>query len=93
MERFNTFVDNIIILIIQPLVGLLFALALAYFIWGMAQFILNADNPDGREKGRRALIWGIVGIFIMATVTSILYFMLNTFCPPVSGPSGGFFCR
>lgn len=81
MDRFNAFIDLVVSLIIQPLITLLFALALAYFVWGMAQFILNAADSEGRERGKRALLWGIVGIFIMTAVIGILRITLGTFAP------------
>lgn len=81
MERLSIFLNNIVIFIIQPVITLLFALALAYFVWGMAQFILNAADSEGREKGRRALIWGILGLFIMTAVIGILNILVGTFVP------------
>ena len=93
MQYLSVIISNIVTFIIQPIVTLLFALAFAYFVWGMARFILNAEDAEGREKGRQAMIWGVVGLFIMTGVIGILFVLLNTFCNPVSGAAGGFFCR
>jgi len=79
MERVNILISNIVTFIIQPIITLLFALALAYFIWGLAQFILNADNSDERTKGKQKIIWGVFGIFVMASVIGILTVVTNTF--------------
>jgi len=77
--RLDAFIGRIVEFIIQPLITLLFALALAYFIWGLAGFILNADNPDERKKGKDKIIWGVIGIFIMSGVLGILAIVTNTF--------------
>ena len=83
MERLSIFINNIVIFIVQPLITLLFALALAYFIWGMAKFILNAEDPEKRKEGQQAMIWGVIGIFIMTAVIGILAVITNTFGVPL----------
>ncbi len=79
MEKLYIFLGNVVQLLINPLIGLLFALALAYFVWGGALFVLNADNPDKQKEGKQALIWGIVGLFIMTSVIGLLRILTNTF--------------
>lgn len=72
-------VDNIKSQIIEPLILLLMALALATFLWGVAQFIQNADNDEGRATGRRHMIWGIIGLFIMVSAFGIINLICDTF--------------
>lgn len=79
MEALYLFLENAVKLIIQPLIGLLFALALVYFLWGAAQFVLNSGESQGREKGKKAMVWGLVGLFIMTAVFGILSIITNTF--------------
>lgn len=79
MQNLSQFIAGVVTLIINPLIGLLFALALAYFLWGAAQFILNAGSEEGRKKGKDALLWGLIGIFIMASVFGILNVVTSTF--------------
>lgn len=79
MDRLETFIGNLVAYIIQPLIGLIFALALVFFVWGMAQFVLNAQSDKGREAGKQAILYGIIGLFIMTAVFGILSVVLNTF--------------
>lgn len=79
MTRLSIFIANIVRYIIQPIMTLLFALALAYFVWGLAQFILNAESSEERTKGKQKIVWGIVGLFIMTGVIGILATVTNTF--------------
>ena len=65
--------------IINPLILLLFGVALLLFLWGGFEFIRGADSEEGRETGRRHMLWGIVGMFIMISVKGILNLVLGTF--------------
>jgi len=61
------------------LIGVLLALALLFFAWGLAEFILRSDSDEGRETGRQHMLWGILGIFVMVAVIGILRIITNTF--------------
>ncbi len=73
------FIDRVNTYIINPIILFLMALALLLFVWGGARFLLNADNPQERERGKKHLLWGIVGLFVMLSVYFILQVALNTF--------------
>jgi len=75
----DSFVANLNRLIINPLIVLLFALALAYFLWGMFEFLSNQENEEKKTAGKKHMIWGIVGITIMMGVWFIMYLILDTF--------------
>ncbi len=79
-------VANVSTEIINPLIMLLFAAALVYFIYGVVQFIANADNEQARQKGKRHLMYAILGLVIMAGVWGILQLVINTL--NVTPPSG-----
>lgn len=72
-------IANIELYVIDPLIGLLFALALIMFVWGLAQLILNSESEDGRTIGKRHMLWGIVGMFVMISVYAIINVLGNTF--------------
>ena len=63
-------------LIINPLIMLMFAVALVVFLWGLAQFLLNEGDSAGRETAKKKIIWGIIGIVIMVSVFGILNLLL-----------------
>jgi len=65
--------------IINPLLWLIVAAALVYFLWGAAEFIRNAESDDGRSKGKRHMLWGIIGLFLILSVKGILYAVTRTF--------------
>jgi uncharacterized membrane protein YidH (DUF202 family) len=79
MSSVDTFVSAIVDTIINPLITLLMVLGVLYFLWGLVQFIANAADSEGRETGKRHMIWGIVGLFIMVSVFGIIQVLLATF--------------
>ena len=58
--------------ILTPVIGLLGAAALAYFIWGVAEFIYYVDSEADRTKGKQHMLWGVIGLAIMLSVLGIL---------------------
>ncbi len=73
-----TFMGKVNRYIINPIIVLLFAGALVYFLFGVFQFVLNLDDPGEREIGKAHMIWGVVGMFIMFAVFAILSLIQNT---------------
>src|SRR3989344_2641849 len=74
----DSFLGNVNTLIINPLIILLFALALAYFLYGMLEFIMNGANEEKRTSGKSHMLWGVVGLTIMIGVWTILGILLAT---------------
>ncbi|HVS79592.1 MAG TPA: hypothetical protein VHF05_01305 [Candidatus Paceibacterota bacterium] len=68
--------------ILNPIIVLMFMVALAMFFWGIFQFISNAESDRGREEGKQNMLWGIVGMFIMISVYGIIRVVLATFGLP-----------
>jgi len=71
LQRINT-------LIVNPIIILLFSIALVVFIWGVVLYIKDADNTEAREKGAKHIFWGIVGMAIMVMAFSIIKIVANT---------------
>ena len=80
----NSFIGNVNREIINPLIMLLFALAVAYFLYGALEFIINGQNEEKKTSGKSHMLWGVIGITIMMGVWFILSVILNTFGIPKS---------
>jgi len=65
--------------IIDPIVLLIFSAGVFLFTWGLVVFLLNLDNPEARKTGVQHMLWGILGVFIMATVFGIISIITETF--------------
>ncbi|MFC1775682.1 hypothetical protein ACFLY0_02425 [Patescibacteria group bacterium] len=72
-------IDRVVDNIINPLIGFLFALALVLFLWGIARFLFQANDENAREQGKKHIMWGLFGMFIMISVMGIVTFLANTF--------------
>ncbi len=75
----DSFVKSVDNLIINPIIVLLFALAVVYFLYGVFQFISNQENEEAKTKGKSHMMWGIIGIVIMLGVFTILNMIMKTF--------------
>ena len=87
MTELSQFISNIVTYIVQPIIVLLFALALFLFVNGATLFFdIRGADPKERDRGRRLLMWGVAGFFIMTFGMSIIAAVTTTFC-------GSAFCR
>ncbi len=75
----ETFMKSINGLIINPIIIFLFALAMVYFLYGLAQYLLSPDNEEVRKKSKSVMLWGIIGLFIMVAVFGIMKLLISTF--------------
>jgi hypothetical protein len=63
--------------ILNPLILILFSVAFIYFAWGVVKLI-TADAGK-KEEGKNAVIWGLVGMFIMFSTYGIIRLLLDSF--------------
>jgi len=75
----DNFIEAVLVEIIRPATVLLFVVALAYFLWGMVEFIRNASSNSDREDGKQHMLWGVIGMFIMASAAGIITVIKGTF--------------
>ncbi|MDD9868053.1 MAG: hypothetical protein OXU73_01850 [Candidatus Campbellbacteria bacterium] len=68
----QNFVNSLSEALLNPLIILLSSLAVIIFVFGMARFVLQAEDEEGRKKGKELMIWGTTGLFIIFTVFGIL---------------------
>lgn len=71
--------SNLLGFINSVLVPLVFGVALLFFLWGLARFILSAGDEAAKESGRRLMIWGIVALAIMASVWGLVRILTDAF--------------
>ncbi len=65
--------------IINPIIAVLFAAALTWFLWGLLMFILSADDTTKKTQYKSHMLWGIIGMTVMVSVFAILAVLLATF--------------
>ena len=69
---------GIIAYIVNPLIFLVIGLAIIYFLYGVFNFVRNADDPGKRAEGASHILWGVIGIAIMFCVFTFVHIIKNT---------------
>lgn len=64
--------------LINPIIFLLFAVAMVYFLYGLVQYLLSPGNEEVHKRSKSVMLWGIIGLFIMTAVFGIMKIILNT---------------
>jgi len=64
VDRFRTTLNLVI--------GLLFVLVTVYFFWGIIQYVSSGGDEEKLKKGRQHMVWGIIGMTIMAGAWGIV---------------------
>ena len=60
-------------------IPLIITLALASFVWGVVQYVINTDEEAKRAKGRQFMIWGIVALTVMVSVWGLVNLVGGSF--------------
>lgn len=63
--------------IITSLVPIVFTLGLLVFFWGLVRYIFGADHD--KEVAKKTMLWGVVALFVMASVWGLVAFIGRTF--------------
>lgn len=71
-ESASKFISNIKLMILNPIIGFMFAVAVVMFVYGIVEYIWGAENKDKIEDGKRHMVWGVIGMFAMLVVYGIL---------------------
>jgi uncharacterized membrane protein YfcA len=77
-QSFDSLFSKIKAEILNPIITLLFVLALVYFLWGVFEFIKNAESPEKRAEGGKHILFGLLGMFIMLSAVGIINLLLGT---------------
>jgi hypothetical protein len=69
MNQIRTTLNNVI--------ALLFVVVTVYFAWGVIQYVRSGGDEKMLEQGKKHMIWGIVGMAIMASSWGIVAIIAN----------------
>ena len=84
MPTLSEFVGNLFTHIVNPILFILGAIAVILFLFGLVKFIAVPDKDEKREEGKRHMIFGLVGLFIIFFVEGLLLLLTdvgNSFFP------------
>jgi len=64
---------------VNALVPIVAGLALIVFFWGLVKFIFHAGDEEKRKQGKLVMGWGIVTLFVVASIWGIILFASLSF--------------
>jgi hypothetical protein len=71
--------------ILNFLVYIILALAVVYFLWGLFKYVTVKDS-DGRDEAVKTITYGIIILFVMVSLWSLVAILGRTFGLSRSGP-------
>lgn len=75
-EAAVTFANQLLFNIVDPIIAILFYVALAYFIFRLAKYMLiGSSDSTGRKAALKSIIFSLVGLFFISSVYTILFFV------------------
>ncbi len=77
MPSVVSLLNKINAVILNPLIFLMFSVALLYLVFGITKFVVKAGDDKARSEGKNAIMWGIAGMLIMVSVFGIIRFVLT----------------
>jgi len=80
-QTFADIADGIIFFILEPLVPVLFLAATVVFLWGVTLYITAKGDEEKIREGRKYIIWGLAGLFVMVAIWGIVRVFVFTFFP------------
>ncbi|HEY4483120.1 MAG TPA: hypothetical protein VI953_03030 [Candidatus Paceibacterota bacterium] len=71
------FVKNLNGAIVNPLLKLMLAAAVLYFLWGVASFMMNRDETSKATEGKTHMVYGVIGVAIILGAFGIVNLIAN----------------
>lgn len=65
--------------ILNLIIGILFVLVTLWFIWGIIQYVMAGGEEAKIKTGKDHMIWGIIGMAVMAGAWGLANVILGTF--------------
>jgi zinc transporter ZupT len=64
--------------IVNPIIELMFAIAVVVFVYGVFQLVWNKADGDAHTRGKNSIWGGLIGMFIMLSAWGIINLISNT---------------
>ncbi len=77
-DAFGRAIEPILTNIVNPIVMLMFAVGLVVFVFGVVEMFVSGADADARSKGKRHMVGGVIGMFIMLSAWGIINLVANT---------------
>ncbi len=83
-EAVNAFAGKFAAAIVNPILLLLFAVGLLWFLYGVVKYLYMLNVKGEQENdGKKHMLWGLVGMFIMVAALAIIKLISSTIGAPL----------
>jgi hypothetical protein len=65
--------------ILRLLIPMAFGLAILYFFYGIAKYVLSAGDAEKAKEGKSIMIYGVIAIAVMASLFGLVVWLQNVF--------------
>ena len=69
---------GIIVQLVTPVVQLMFAAAVFFFLWNVFKLITVADQPKEMAEFKSRIMWGIIAIAVMASMWGLVTVIMGS---------------
>jgi amino acid transporter len=66
----------------STLIPIAFALAVLFFFWGVALYVLKSGEQ--KDEGKKIMVWGVIALFVMTSVWGLVRFIQRELLPNTS---------
>ena len=70
-------------------IPILITIALIYFLWGVAQYVMAQGDEEGQKTARGMMLNGIIALFVIISVWGLVAVLNSTFGITAGGSAGG----
>ena len=74
----------------NTIIEILIAFAVLYIIFNVVRYIMSAEDPEKRKTLGGAVLWGIVGLFVILSIWGLVNILSNTFRTNTNAPTQSF---
>lgn len=67
---------------LRSIIGLLFIIATIVFLWGVIRYISKTGDEKARGEARSLMMWGIIGLAVMAAAWGVANILIDYFLGP-----------
>jgi hypothetical protein len=83
--NFAGLVAEIVGLVNGAIIPLLFALAVVFFLVNILRYFFIQGGEEGQEKGKKAILYGLIGLFVLFSIWGIVNLLLATLNSFITG--------
>lgn len=77
-KTFQQIVADFILLASEYVLTVLVALTILVFLYGLMRYMFKGQGSDtARVEGRKLMLWGIIGIFVMTSMWGLVAILAN----------------